>query len=41
MTGSVLDASMFKGDEVATWIGFLSNDESNASDSVHTGRLSL
>jgi hypothetical protein len=41
MTGSVLDASMFKGYEVAKWIGFLSNDEMNASDSVWTGRVRL
>ena len=38
---AVLDASMFNGYAVETWIGFLSNDESNASDSVHTRRLSL
>lgn len=37
----VLDASVFKGYEVETWIGFLSNDETNASDSVWTGRVSL
>lgn len=38
---AVLNASEFKGYEVETWIGFLSNDEMNASDSVWTGRVSL
>jgi hypothetical protein len=38
---AVLNASVFKGYEVETWIGFLSNDETNASDSVWTGRASL
>ena len=35
---AVLDASVFKGYAVKTWIGFLSNDEMNASDSVWTRR---
>jgi hypothetical protein len=38
---AVLDASVFKGYEVETWIGFLSNDEMNASDSVYTRSLKL
>ena len=38
---AVLNASMFKGYEAETWIGFLSNDETNASDSVWTGKISL
>ena len=36
-----LQAAPFKGYVVETWIGFLSNDEANASDSVYTGRLQL
>jgi len=38
---AVLNAGVFKGYEVETWIGFLSNDETNASDSVWTGKISL
>jgi hypothetical protein len=38
---AVLDASVFKGYEVETWIGFLSSDEMNASDSVWTGRVGI
>jgi hypothetical protein len=38
---AVLDASVFKGYEVETWIGFLSSDETNASDSVWTGRVGV
>jgi hypothetical protein len=30
-----------KGLTAETWIGFLSNDEKNASNSLHTGRLNL
>jgi len=38
---AVLNAGVFKGYEVETWIGFLSSDETNASDSVWTGKISL
>src|SRR3954469_19541011 len=38
---AILNTSMFKGYEVETWIGFLSGDEMNASDSVWTGRVGL
>jgi len=38
---AVLNASMFKGYKVETWIGFLSSDEMNSSDSVWTGRMGL
>lgn len=34
-----LNVSAFKGNAVETWIGFLSADERDASDSVYTGRL--
>lgn len=38
---AVLKTSPLKGYAVETWIGFLSNDETNASDSFYTGRLEL
>jgi hypothetical protein len=38
---AVLHTEMFKGYAVETWIGFLSNDETNASDSVWTGRVEV
>jgi hypothetical protein len=36
---AVLNLTAFKGYNVETWIGFLSKDEEDASDSVYTGRL--
>lgn len=36
-----LAAKAFKGHAIETWIGFTSNDEKNAADSVYTGSLSL
>jgi hypothetical protein len=30
-----------KGHAAETWIGFLSNDEKNAANSVYTGRVEL
>ena len=38
---AVLQTASFKGYAVETWIGFLSNDETNVSNSVYTGRLQL
>ena len=38
---AVLDASALKGYAVETWIGFLSSDETNASNSVYTGSVQL
>jgi len=38
---AVLNANVFKGYAVETWIGFLGSDEENASDSVWTGRVEL
>jgi hypothetical protein len=38
---AVLNVPAFKGHVVETWIGFLSKDEKNASDSVYTGRLKV
>lgn len=38
---AVLDAKLFKGNAVETWIGFLSSDELNTSDSVWTGRFEM
>lgn len=38
---AMLHANVFKGYTVQTWIAFLSNDETNASDSVYTGSISL
>ena len=34
-----LNVTALKGHTVETWIGFLSADEKDASDSVYTGRL--
>jgi hypothetical protein len=36
---AVLNVAFFKGYSVETWIGFLSADEKDASDSVYTGRV--
>jgi hypothetical protein len=36
---AVLNVAAFKGNAVETWIGFLSADERDASDSVYTGRV--
>ncbi len=36
---AVLNVTVFKGHAVETWIGFLSADEKDASDSVWVGRL--
>ena len=38
---ALLETSVMKGYAAETWIGFLSNDEKNAADSVHTGRAGL
>ena len=38
---AVLSTSVFKGHTVETWIGFLSDDEANASDSFYTGSHKL
>ena len=38
---AVLLTGLFKGYAIDTWIGFLSNDETNASDSCWTGRIAL
>lgn len=38
---AVLQAAAFKGCTVETWIGFLSEDESHASDSVYTGSYTI
>lgn len=36
-----LETSIMKGFAAETWIGFLSNDEKNAADSVYTGTVEL
>jgi hypothetical protein len=36
-----LETSIMKGYTAETWIGFLSNDEKNAADSVYTGTVTL
>lgn len=38
---AVLETKILKGHGVETWMGFLSRDESNAANSVYTGRLEL
>ena len=38
---AVLNVAAFKGHAVETWIGFLSADEEDASDSVWVGRLKV
>lgn len=38
---AILQAAAFTGYTVETWIAFLSNDETNASDSVYTGSINL
>jgi uncharacterized protein DUF6266 len=38
---ALLETSIMKGYGAKTWIGFLSNDEKNASDSVYTGNVEL
>lgn len=38
---AVLETKMIKGPTVETWIGFLSKDEKNASDSLYCGRIDL
>lgn len=38
---AVLETSKLKGYTAQTWIGFLSNDELNASNSVYTGMVQL
>jgi len=38
---AVLNIAAFKGYTIETWIGFLSKDEGDASDSVYTGRLKV
>jgi uncharacterized protein DUF6266 len=38
---AVLKTKMIKGPTVETWIGFLSKDEKNASDSVYCGKIDL
>ena len=38
---ATLNVAAFKGYFVETWIGFLSNNEKDASDSVYTGRLKV
>ena len=38
---AILPALSFKGYTVETWIGFLSNDETQASDSIWTGKVQL
>ena len=38
---AVLNVAPLKGHTVETWIGFLSADEEDASDSVYTGRIVL
>lgn len=38
---AVLNAAALKGYGVETWIGFLSSDETNASNSVYTGNVQL
>ena len=36
---AVLNVAALKGHSIETWIGFLSNDEKDASDSVWAGRI--
>jgi hypothetical protein len=38
---SLLETSIMKGYAAETWMGFLSNDEKNAADSVYTGTVEL
>ncbi len=38
---AVLNAAVFKGNVVETWMGFLSSDGKDASDSVYTGKIKL
>jgi hypothetical protein len=38
---AVLETKALKGRTAETWIGFLSNDEKNAADSVYTGTVEL
>ncbi|MGH2565569.1 MAG: DUF6266 family protein, partial [Ginsengibacter sp.] len=38
---ATLTASIFKGHTVETWIGFVSNNERDAADSVYTGSIAL
>jgi uncharacterized protein DUF6266 len=38
---AILQTSAFKGYQVETWMAFLSNDETNASNSVYTGCIKL
>jgi hypothetical protein len=38
---SLLETSIMKGYTAETWVGFLSNDERNAADSVYTGAIEL
>lgn len=38
---AILQTSAFKGYRVETWMGFLSDDEHNASNSVYTGSYTL
>ena len=38
---AVLNTALFKGNVVETWMGFLSKDEKDASDSVYTGKILL
>jgi uncharacterized protein DUF6266 len=38
---AILNAAAFKGYTVETWIGFLSNDTLNASDSFYTGAFGV
>jgi len=38
---AVLNTQAFKGYVAETWLGFLSDDEMNASNSVYTGRVQL
>ncbi|MEO7316841.1 MAG: DUF6266 family protein, partial [Ginsengibacter sp.] len=37
----LLETKVFKGFIAETWIGFLSNDEKDASDSVYAARVAL
>ena len=38
---AILDTHLYTGCIVETWIGFVSNDEADAADSVYTGNLKL
>ncbi len=38
---ALLNTQIFKGFTAETWIGFLSNDEKNASNSGYCGRVEL